>query len=58
MKKEIKEIIKKGKKNSTQRSLAKKLGISEQYLSHIINGKRKCPKEIEKKLERIFKNEQ
>jgi transcriptional regulator with XRE-family HTH domain len=54
MKKEIKEIIKEEKRNSTQRGLAKKLGISEQYLSHILNGRRKCPANIERKLKKYL----
>lgn len=55
MEKKIKEIIQSRKKRSTQRSIAKELGISEQYLSHIITGRRKCPERLIKKINKIIK---
>lgn len=57
MESKIKQIIKTTKKRTTQRGIAKKIGISEQYLSLILSGSRKCPEWVRVKLERILKNE-
>ena len=38
-------------KKPKQSQLVKELGISKSYLSMILNGKRKCPPELERKLQ-------
>lgn len=52
LKTRLKNKLKSNRKPFTQKGVAKKLGISQPYLSQILNGTRKAPARIIKKLEK------
>lgn len=45
------------KKRSTQTYIAKRLGVSQSYISQILNGHRPIPKKYSKKLQKLIKND-
>ena len=50
------KIIEKSRAKYTKRALAKRLGCSEQYVGHILTGKRRLPKKYEGKIRQFINN--
>ena len=54
MNRQLKQRIKSKQRAYSQKYIARKVGISATYLSLIINGRRKCPDRLLKKIKKYL----